>query len=212
MIRVYYTGNICTELCNLIIIEGVKAPIMTNEQEFQLIDRVLAGETNLYAELVDQFKRYAFTIAFKILENKPDAEEATQDAFIKAFHHLKNFNREARFSTWLYRIVFNTAVSYKRKRKGTFQSIETTVLEYDQNSESVLERQDKTRFINAALNKLNETDRMALTLFYLKEFSLEEIGEIMQMEPNTIKVRIHRARLKMADELRSILNKEALTL
>ena len=119
---------------------------MTNEDS--LIDRILAGEQQLYAELVNRYKSYAFTIALKILENKPEAEEAAQDAFIKAFHHLANFNRESKFSTWLYRIAFNTAVSYKRKRKGTFQSIENVIVEYgDEGGEGMLERNDKKKFI-----------------------------------------------------------------
>jgi RNA polymerase sigma factor (sigma-70 family) len=101
---------------------------MTNE--YVLIDRILAGEQQLYAELVNRYKSYAFTIALKILEIRPEAEEAAQDAFIKAYHSLASFNREAKFSTWLYRIAFNTAISYKRKRKGSYQSIENVIVDY----------------------------------------------------------------------------------
>jgi RNA polymerase sigma factor (sigma-70 family) len=183
--------------------------VMTNE--YSLIDQILAGEQHLYAELVNRYKSYAYTIALKILENKPEAEEAAQDAFIKAFHHLKSFNRESKFSTWLYRIAFNTAISYKRKRKGSYQSIENVIVEYDQ-GEDVLERNDKKRFINQAMSKLNEADRLALNLYYLQEFSLEEIAEITGMQANTVKVRVHRARQRLAVELKSVLQKEALTL
>jgi RNA polymerase sigma factor (sigma-70 family) len=76
----------------------------------------------------------------------------------------------------------------------------------------MLERNDKKKFLNQAMAKLNEADRTALTLFYLQEFSLEEIAEITGMQANTAKVRIHRARQRLADELTIILNKEALTL
>ncbi len=182
---------------------------MTNE--YSLIDQILAGEQQLYAELVNRYKSYAFTIALKILENRPEAEEAAQDAFIKAYHHLKSFNREAKFSTWLYRIAFNTAISYKRKRKASFQSIENVTLEYEQGEDS-LERGDKKKFISQAMSKLNEADHLAISLFYLQEFSLEEIAEITGSQANTIKVRIHRARLRLADELKIVLKKEALTL
>lgn len=185
---------------------------MTNDPEHTRIDRILAGEQQLYAELVDTYKRYAYTIAQKILQNKPEAEEAAQDAFIKAYHHLGSFNRQAKFSTWLYRIVFNTAISYKRKNRRQFQSIENTVVEYSQEAEGMLEKSDKKKYLNLAMDKLNEADRTALTLFYLQEFSLEEIAEITGMQANTAKVRIHRARQRLADELTIILNKEALTL
>lgn len=184
---------------------------MTNEDS--LIDRILGGEQQLYAELVNRYKSYAFTIALKILENKPEAEEAAQDAFIKAFHHLGSFNRESKFSTWLYRIAFNTAVSYKRKRKGTYQSIENVIVEYGhEGGEGMLERSDKKKFISQAMSKLNEADHLAITLFYLQEFSLEEIADITGMQSNTVKVRVHRARQRLADELKLILQKEALTL
>ena len=185
---------------------------MTNDPEHSRIDRILAGEQHLYAEMVDKYKSYAYTIAQKILQNRPEAEEATQDAFIKAFHHLAGFNREAKFSTWLYRIVFNTAISYKRKRRQQFQSIENTFIEYRGEAEGMLEKTDRKKYLNLALEKLNEADRTALTLFYLQEFSLEEIAEITGMQANTAKVRIHRARQRLVDELKNILNQEALTL
>jgi RNA polymerase sigma factor (sigma-70 family) len=182
------------------------------DPDFELIDRILAGNRSLFAELVDRYKSYAFTIALKILENRPEAEEAAQDSFVKVFHHLKNFKKDSKFSTWLYRIVFNTSVSYKRKRKGKFQSIENTIVEYGQEAEGMLERSDRKKYIHQALQKLNEADKLAITLFYLKEFSLDEIADITGMQANTVKVRVHRARQRLADELTGVLKKEALTL
>ncbi len=185
---------------------------MTNEEEFHCIDRVLAGDQQAYAILVDKHKYYAFSIALKILQNKSEAEEVAQDAFVKAYHHLGNFNREAKFSTWFYRIVFNTAISAKRKSKVIFQSIENTIVEYNPGNDGTLESADKKKYVNQAMAKLNENDRVALSLFYLEEFSLDEIAAITNSQANTIKVRIHRARQRMADELTLILKHEALTL
>ncbi len=185
--------------------------MITLEEENAIIDRILAGDKQLYARLVDNYKSYAYTIAYKVTENKSDAEEVAQDAFIKAFHYLKGFKRGARFSTWLYRIVFNTAISHKRKNSRVFQSIECTH-EHAVEADPTLESSDKQVFINKALNRLNEADRLSIQLFYLKEFSLEEVAETMGQKINTTKVRVHRARQRLADELRSILKKEALTL
>ena len=185
---------------------------MTNDPEHSLIDRILAGEQYLYAEMVDKYKSYAYTVAQKILQNRPDSEEATQDAFIKAYHHLRGFNKQSKFSTWLYRIVFNTAISYRRKSRQRFTSIENAVIEYREDAEGALEKNDKKRFLHLALAKLSDADRTALSLFYLQEFSLEEIAEITGMQANTAKVRIHRARQRLADELTNILKQEALTL
>jgi RNA polymerase sigma factor (sigma-70 family) len=185
---------------------------MTNDPDHLILDKILAGEQAAYAELVNKYKSYAYTIALRILQSRPDAEEAAQDAFIKAYNHLAGFNRDSKFSTWLYRIVFNTTISYKRKSRYQFQSLDSTVVEYQQEGEGLLEKTDKKKYLNAAMARLNEADRTALTLFYLEEFSLEEIASITGMQANTAKVRIHRARQRLADELTNILNQEALTL
>ncbi|MBK8291983.1 MAG: sigma-70 family RNA polymerase sigma factor [Flammeovirgaceae bacterium] len=161
---------------------------------------------------MDKYKSYAFTIAMKILVNRPEAEEAAQDGFIKAYQYLKSFNRQAKFSTWLYRIVFNTAISYKRKTKPAFQSIENSIIEYSEHADHQSEQEDKEIFISQAMTKLNEADRLAIQLYYMKEFSMEEVAAMMDQNVNTIKVRIHRARLRLGDELKGILKKEALTL
>ncbi len=186
--------------------------MITFKEENEWIDRVLAGDERCYAELVNAYKSYAYTIALKILQNKPEAEEVAQDAFVKAFHYLKNFNRQARFSTWLYRIVFNTAITYKRKNRVQFESIESKAIETREHADTALERNDKQVFVDQALQKLNEADQLAIQLFYIKEFSLEEVAEMMGQNLNTIKVRIHRARLRLADELKILLKQEALTL
>jgi RNA polymerase sigma factor (sigma-70 family) len=186
--------------------------VITQTEENRILDRVLDGEQGAYALLVDGYKSYAFTIALKILNNRPEAEEAAQDAFIKAYHYLKSFNRQAKFSTWLYRIVFNTAISYKRKNKAQFQSIDNMAIEYGGDSTQGLERNDKEVFVRQAMDKLSEADRLAIQLYYINEFSLEEVAGILNQPLNTVKVRVHRARQRVGDELKRILKTEALTL
>jgi RNA polymerase sigma factor (sigma-70 family) len=184
--------------------------VISLQEENEVIDQLLAGREERFAVLVDCYKSYAFTIALKILNNRPDAEEAAQDAFIKAFHALKTFNRQSRFSTWLYRIVFNTAISYKRKNRHVMASIEHHDRAADESAS--LERDDKQQFVAAAMEKLNEADRLAMQLYYIQEFSLEEVADFMGQNMNTLKVRIHRARQRFADELKKILKEEAVTL
>jgi RNA polymerase sigma factor (sigma-70 family) len=182
---------------------------MSHDPDLQTIERILAGEQHLYAQLVNKHKSYAYSLALRIVESKADAEEIAQDAFVKAFKYLAGFNREAKFSTWLYRIVFNTAISYKRKQKIKLQGIEHVHISY---SDQGMEKSDKKKFIDLAIAKLNEQDRVAITLFYLQEFSLEEIATITGTLTNTLKVRIHRARQRVAEELKLILKEEALSL
>ncbi len=190
---------------------GVKLTKMTLQQENEVIDRVLGGDEVAYGRLVNEYKRYAFTIALRVVGSKAEAEEAAQDAFIKAFNNLKGFNRQARFSTWLYRIAFNTAVSYKRKQRTDLVGIEAgDRLESGDAPEA--EAADRRAFLNQAINRLNDADRLAIQMYYLKEFSLEEIAETTGINMNTLKVRVHRARQRLADELRRVLKTEALTL
>lgn len=186
--------------------------MITLQEENKLLDRILGGEQSVYATLVDAYKSYAYTIALKILNNRPEAEEAAQDAFIKAYQYLKSFNRQAKFSTWLYRIVFNTAISYKRKHRVQFQTIDNMPLEYTGDSNRGLEKNDKEVFVRQAMDKLSEADRLAIQLYYIQEFSLEEVAGILNQPLNTVKVRVHRARQRVGDELKKILKEEALTL
>ena len=106
---------------------------------------------------------------------------------------------------------FNAAISYKRKNRHRFQSLDATLESPEDNTEAT-EQEDKQIFIHRALSRLNALDRISLQLFYLKEFSLEEVAGMMGQKVNTTKVRIHRARQRLADELRLILKNEALTL
>jgi RNA polymerase sigma-70 factor (ECF subfamily) len=185
--------------------------VISLQEENELIDQILGGSEKAYARLVEVYKSYAFTIALKILNNRPEAEEAAQDGFIKAFHNMKSFNRKARFATWLYRIIFNTAISYKRKNRHIMESIDHHDRAGD-GDDPGLERSDKEIFISQAMEHLNEADRLAIQLYYIKEFSLEEVAEMMGQRINTLKVRVHRARQRLADELTRILKEEALTL
>ncbi|MFM8850915.1 MAG: RNA polymerase sigma factor [Cytophagales bacterium] len=183
---------------------------LPNEQE--LINAVRAGDKLAYRDLVDHYKSYAYTIAMKVLNQRAEAEEAAQDAFIKAYQNMGAFKGEAKFSTWLYRIVFNTAISYKRKSKPIFTEIESKTIAQAHEGELTMEFQDKQRYVTKAIDQLNDADKLAVQLFYLQEFSLEEVADIMQQPTNTIKVRIHRARQRLASELTTLLKKEALTL
>lgn len=177
-----------------------------------LIDQILEGNHVLFEKLVNKHKSYVFTIALNILKNREDAEEAAHDSFLKAFKSLAKFNRQSKFSTWLYRIVFNTSITYQRKKK--MASVDLSVVEYShgESTKAQLEIDDQKYYITQGLNNLNETDRVVITLFYLKELSLEEIGEVTGIEKSNIKVKLHRARKRLAIEMKKILNEEALNL
>ena len=186
----------------------------SSEKDLTLIDRILTGDASAYRELTNRHKDYAYTVAFRIVGNREDAQEIAQDAFMRAFKALNTFNREARFTTWFYRIVFNGAVGFKRKHRLPTQDVEET---HDAalgvtDSADAMKQRERQHYIELALQHLSPDDVTMITLFYLKEFTLEEIAEITGIPANTAKVKLHRARKRLADELNRMLKGEAQSL
>ncbi len=186
---------------------------MEHKEDGQYIKRVLNGETNAYAFLVNKYKSMAFSLALKMLKNQEDAEEVAQDAFVKAYQSLSQFRGGARFSTWLYRIVYNTAVSRLRKSSYEILSIDDKGVE-DEESEGIvdayhqLKESERKKFLDIVLEKLDPDENFLVTLYYYKEKELDEIAQITGLTKNNVKVRIFRARQRMMVMLKQYLNKE----
>ncbi|MEM9391454.1 MAG: sigma-70 family RNA polymerase sigma factor [Bacteroidota bacterium] len=176
-----------------------------------IIDRILDGDESQYKILIDKYKVYAFTLAMNVLGNREDAEEVAQDSFIKAFKNLKKFNREAKFSTWFYRIVTNTAITRTRKSRIVGEDIDAAYA-VGVAAKSELEIEDQKTFIRKGIALLSDQDKLMISLFYLKELSLDEIAQVTELKTNLIKVKLHRARKRLADHLKTILKEEALNL
>lgn len=97
--------------------------------ELLYIRQIIAGETSRFTYFVDTYKDMAFTVAFRIVNNTADAEEVVQDAFVKAYTSLHTFRQDSKFSTWLYKIVVNTALSKTRGKKFLTEGNDTTAIE-----------------------------------------------------------------------------------
>lgn len=186
----------------------------TNETDNSIIERILAGDKSGYRDLANRHKDYAFTVAYKIAGTREDAEEIAQDAFIQAFQALPTFNHEAKFTTWFYRIVFNAALMFKRKNRIQTDDIETsqTAQFAFANTDNDLKIKEQRVYIQKALNHLSPDDVTVITLFYLKEQSLEEIAQIVGASAETIKVKLCRARKRLAETMNKMLGKEVKTL
>ncbi len=177
-----------------------------------IIDQVINGHTSSYAILIERYKSYVYTVALNIVKLEEEAEEVAQDSFIKVFKNLKKFNRESKFSTWLYRITFNTALTArKRITKQTTETLNDSINPFTNQTDQT-EQDDQKKFIALAMSRLVEQDAMALTLFYLEELSLDEICKITDLSLSNLKVRLHRARKRFAKELQLLLRKEAVNL
>ncbi|PSR55616.1 hypothetical protein AHMF7605_19945 [Adhaeribacter arboris] len=186
---------------------------MEKQTDLYYVQQVLRGQPVAYTALVDKYKSLATALAFKITGNKQDAEEVTQDAFVKAYRALPGFKGNAKFSTWLYRIVYNTALS-KTRRKISFavslEDAELTETELEQVGLQLLNLQtaEQTKYIDLALAQLPPDENLLLTLFYLHENSVEEIRDITGLSKANIKVKLFRARQKMYLYLQEVLKHE----
>ncbi|MBU1012016.1 MAG: RNA polymerase sigma factor [Bacteroidetes bacterium] len=183
---------------------------MMQQKDLYYIDKVLNGETAAFAELINRHKAMVFTIANRILKSREDAEEIAQDVFLKVFQSLKNFKREAKFSTWVYRIAFNTAVSKTRKKSLEVLAIDDHIIEnytFDEILDETggLSLDDKKRYFEMALKKVPEEDNLLLTMFYLEEQTIEEISEITGLSVSNVKVKLHRTRKKLYEHINVML-------
>jgi RNA polymerase sigma-70 factor (ECF subfamily) len=173
----------------------------------EIIKKVLAGEQALFAQLVQRYQSYVFTLVLRFTDNREDAEEISQDVFVKAYRSLADFRGEAKFSTWLYTIVRTSCITFHRKKRLDTTSLdnERTSLQLE-NRESgfnanAIEQKSKHAMVNAAIRMLSPDDCQILTLFYKGEQTLEEIGRVMGLDPNTVKVKLHRARNRLKEKM-----------
>ncbi|HRG82207.1 MAG TPA: RNA polymerase sigma factor [Chitinophagaceae bacterium] len=173
----------------------------------EIISQVLTGNQGAYAQLVDRYQNYVFTLVLRLVKSREDAEELAQDAFVKAFKYLKDFRGDSKFSTWLYTIVNNTCITFLRKKRLEIQSLDNEqVFSRADNLDSGLradtvEQKSKQTMVNEAISLLNPDDAMVITLFYKAEQSLEETAAVLGIEINAAKVRLHRARARLKEKM-----------
>jgi RNA polymerase sigma factor (sigma-70 family) len=181
------------------------------------IEQILEGNVNAFAYLVDRHKDKAFNLAFRICGNREEAEEIAQDAFLKAYRSLKDFKMKSSFATWLYRIVYNTAVSLVRTRKKGVLALEdfpadaTDFLSTNKNQEDAADDY-RNSLINFALQKVSEEERGLITLYYYNELETEEISKITGISKSNLKVKLFRARQKMSEIIRKVEKKNVFLL
>lgn len=180
--------------------------------EQKWIKSILAGDTQSFSFLVAKYQQMAFSIAFRILENREEAEEVVQDAFVKMYRALPTFQFGSKFSTWFYKIVYHTAISAQRKQSVFVSyddavSDDLTACEVD-NAASILEREDRKEIIARVLKKLPADESLLLTLYYLEECSVDDIRQITDLTPSNIKVKLFRGRKHFYEALQQMMKNE----
>ena len=177
------------------------------------IDKVLNGDSSAYKMLVDRHKDMAFSIALKIVRTREDAEEIVQDAFIKAYQKLSSFRKDSKFSTWLYRIVYNAAISHTRKRRLestelTAGTIENYSVDEIREGAGQMDTDQQKKLMNELIDQLPALEFTLINLYYRQEMSIDEISGITDLSASNVKVKLFRTRKAMYHKLQQEANKE----
>ena len=180
-----------------------------NHDDRRLIAEVLAGNSAAFGELVVRYQDRLFNVAYRVLDNADDAADVVQDVFVNAYTSLKSFKGDSELFTWLYRIAFNTAISFKRRRRGMVRidghgdegGIDPEDRSTDTAPEAGMERGEDERVLADAMAKLSPEHRSVLVLKDIDGLKYEEIAEVMGVPIGTVRSRLHRARLELRGQI-----------
>jgi len=182
-----------------------------NDQYY--INLIIGGDTHAFAVLVDRYKNFVFTLSLKMLQNRQEAEEVSQDAFIKVYKSLHKFKSESKFSTWLYKITYNTCLDRLRSKKRAAPIV--SVDDFGEHEErslinvlDAIQERERKQMIQKCLGLLPSEDSFLLTLYYFEENSLKEISKIIGVNENNLKIKLFRSRIKLAAILKTQLEPE----
>lgn len=169
-------------------------------EEKELIKRILDGNSSEFGYFVNAYQRMALTIAFRICENRQEAEDIVQNAFVKAYYNLHTFHVKSKFSTWFYRIVYNLAINASKKTifQSSFVDVKNAELEtvtfQDTSILDKLQRAETSNKVHEVLGTLPKDLALILTLYYLEENTINDIAEILGITKENIKIRLFRGR------------------
>ena len=181
---------------------------MTREEELAIVQGVRAGDANAFETLVTAYEKTVYNLALRMVGNPQDAEDMTQEAFLKAYNSLDSFRGDSKFSVWLYRIVSNVCLDHLRKknRRNTVslsveddegEEIQLDIPDTALSPEAMLEQKLTREAVRRGLQSLDEDARQILLLREIQGMSYEEIAQALSLESGTVKSRIFRARKKL---------------
>ena len=180
--------------------------------ELKIIESCLLGNTQVFSRLIDSYKNMVYNLAYRMSNNPHEAEDISQEAFLRAYQSLAHFNPSYKFSTWIYQITLNIIRDRFKKKELNYVSLDTPVEtddsefypqtpDYTHNPEQIIDQQEKTHVIQKAILSLPLKYREIIVLRHLQDLSYIEISNILKLPTGTVKVRLYRAR----EQLRKIL-------
>ena len=174
------------------------------------INQTLEGNVNAYAFLVEKYKHMVYTLSIRIVNNREEAEEISQDVFVKAFKKLDSFKGDSKFSTWIYKIAYYASLDVVKRNKRFIHSeniddFKDGELSNVQDALEYLHEKERKKVIDEALLRLNEDERTILTLYYFEETPVKEISKIVGLSVDNIKTKLFRSRKKLATILKNVI-------
>ena len=185
---------------------------MRQLSDAEIIESVKKGNSADYSILVDRYKNKALALLKRMLKNEFDAEEVLMDCFLKVYHNLSSFKFESKFSTWFYRIVYNTALTKlsvkKYRTENEMQSIDELYYLESKYAADEFNRTDIASMVKKIVNELPVKNAAVVTMFYLEDMSCEEIADVLQISEANVKVILFRSRnmLKEIIEKKNLLS------
>lgn len=179
------------------------------------IKQVLKGDQNVYEDIVNLYQHKLYQVCYRMLGSKEEAEDITQEAFVRAYINLHSFDQKRKFSTWLYRIATNLCIDRIRKKKPDYYldaevagtdglDMYSQIAADEKLPEETIEQMELQDRIQYEISRLPDKYRAVIVLKYIEELSLQEISEILEMPLGTVKTRIHRGREALRKQLANV--------
>jgi RNA polymerase sigma-70 factor (ECF subfamily) len=185
-------------------------------QEIEWIKRAQQGDAEAFGPLVAKHQQRVFSLAYHLVRRRDEIEDLAQEIFLKAFRAIRTYNFQSSFATWLSRVATNHCYDYLRRERSSrvsfyWQMGENSQQELEANAESLpeeaLNHEELTvlkDLVGKLLESAPENDKEILVMKELQDYSVEEIAEVLNLKPTTVKVRLHRARKRMLESLRRL--------
>jgi RNA polymerase sigma-70 factor (ECF subfamily) len=180
---------------------GTESPQDVFDDEPMLISQIVSGQKELFRLLINRYQRVVHSLGLSFFRNVEDADDFTQDVFLKAYRKLASFKGKSRFSTWLYRIAYNTAVNGITRRKEYQSLAEEVNLSVENTPEQLALKAAAKEAVLKAVQELPEKYRICVDLFFFYDRSIKEIELITGFPENTVKSHVFRAKKLLREQL-----------
>ena len=180
------------------------------DNELLLIKRSIKGDIDAFEELIKDYKKMAYNIALRVLRNKEDAEDISQEALVKVYKNIDSFNMQSTFKVWLYRIVMNTCLDFKRKKnivafsidkplEGEESEFTQDIPDNSNNPDVIIQNRLESQMLYECIDMLDDDFRTVIVLRDLQNLSYKDIASVLSCSEGTVKSRLNRARKKLRD-------------